>query len=55
MEVEAAGVFVTDTLPGGVIFKSATPSQGVTNPVTGANVVWDVGSLFGGPMGIGSS
>ena len=42
---EATGVVVTDTLPAGVTFKSATPSQGVVNPPLGADVVWDVGVL----------
>jgi len=31
----ATGVFVTDTFPGEVTLVSASPSQGVTNPVSG--------------------
>jgi uncharacterized repeat protein (TIGR01451 family) len=38
----ATGVFVTETLPAGVTFASATPSQGSYNSGTG---VWTVGTL----------
>ena len=38
----ATGVFVMDTLPAGVTFSSATPSQGSYNSGTG---VWTVGTL----------
>jgi uncharacterized repeat protein (TIGR01451 family) len=38
----AIGVFVTETLPAGVTFSSATPSQGSYNSGTG---VWSVGTL----------
>lgn len=44
----ATGLFVTDTLPGGVTFKSSTPSQGTVDPVMEANVVWNVGTLSSG-------
>ena len=44
----ATGLVVTDTLPGDVAFKSATPSQGTVDPVTGAEVIWNVGELSGG-------
>ena len=44
----ATGVVVTDTLPTGVTFKSAAPSQGTVDPVTGAEVVWNVGDLVQG-------
>ena len=44
----ATGLFVTDTLPGGVTFKSSTPSQGTVDPVMEANVVWNVGILSSG-------
>lgn len=38
----ATGVVVTDQLPSGVVFESATPSQGTFNSQTG---VWTVGSV----------
>jgi uncharacterized repeat protein (TIGR01451 family) len=44
----ATGVFVVDTLPPGVTFKSTIPSQSATQPLTGNTVVWDVGDLLGG-------
>lgn len=43
----ATGVFVTDTFPSSVTFKSAVPSQGVTNLVPGG-LAWDVGALIDG-------
>ena len=43
----ATGVFVTDTFPSSVTFKSAVPSQGVTNLVPGG-LTWDVGALIDG-------
>jgi uncharacterized repeat protein (TIGR01451 family) len=39
---EATGVQVTDLLPGGVSFVSATPSQGTYDDVSG---LWDVGTV----------
>jgi uncharacterized repeat protein (TIGR01451 family) len=39
---DGTNVVVTDTLPSGVSFDAATPSQGTFNDVTG---VWDVGSV----------
>ena len=45
----ASGVQVTDLLPPGLTFVSATPSIGTYNSVTG---VWNIGGLAGGsPMG----
>src|SRR5262249_18420570 len=41
----ATNVTVQDTLPGGVSFVSATPSQGSYNAGTG---VWDVGTVIPG-------
>ena len=44
----ATGIFVTDTLPAGVTFNSATASQGTVDPPVGLDVVWDVGTLTQG-------
>src|SRR5690606_14095094 len=41
----ATGVLVTDTLPAGVSFVSATPTQGTFSSATG---VWSVGNLNSG-------
>src|SRR5262245_37990570 len=41
----ATGVRVTDPLPAGLTFVSATPSQGSYDPVAG---IWDVGALAAG-------
>src|SRR4029453_12299841 len=43
------GVQVTDLLPAGLTFVSASPSQGTYSSATG---VWDVGSLAGGGQAI---
>src|SRR5262249_25996168 len=41
----ATNVAVADLLPAGLMFGSATPSQGTYNPATGA---WTVGTVNGG-------
>ena len=41
----ATGVQVTDVLPAGLTFVSATPSQGTYTPATG---LWDVGAIAAG-------
>ncbi|HSS60120.1 MAG TPA: sortase [Candidatus Limnocylindrales bacterium] len=41
----ATGVQVTDSVPAGLIFVSATPSAGTYNPGTG---LWDIGALSNG-------
>jgi uncharacterized repeat protein (TIGR01451 family) len=42
---DATGIEITDSLPAGVTFVSATPSQGTYNPGSG---VWTVGALLNG-------
>lgn len=44
----ATGVTVSDTLPSGVTFVSATPSQGTCNPPAGGIVTCNLGSLSNG-------
>src|SRR5262249_30422001 len=43
----ATSVKVTDVLPGGLTFNSATPSQGTYNNISG---LWDVGTLANGAV-----
>jgi uncharacterized repeat protein (TIGR01451 family) len=44
----ASGVTLTDTLPAGVTFVSATPSQGICPPPTGGIITCDLGNLANG-------
>jgi len=44
----AEDIFVTNTLPPGVVFESASPSEGVSYEAVAGTVVWAVGSLPAG-------